>query len=334
MNKKKLLIQAIVVAVMVIFAWPIQAQGNVNVSLTAAQEQLTLGDPVDLTLQVTHPEGYQVIIPKLEQTWGPFEVKGQSQTSTTTNGDGTATTQQTIAVTLFELGTFETPALPFTVTDDANNVIDEIAPPKSLTVVPTLPEEQTTLNDIRPQATLDLPSLMPMILVGSLLALVVAAAGWMLYRRWRGKPLFGHVDNRPPHRRALDELDRIDGLALPQQARFKEHYTLTTDCLRSYLEAQFNLNVFEHTTSELKAVLQQSPLAAEHTRAFVEFFRESDFVKFTEFMPDVTEAQQITGQARTLVTMTKPVATTQSKSDNFEQSFGSGNSQNHVEAAI
>ena len=122
------------------------------------------------------------------------------------------------------------------------------------------------------------------------------------------------------------------GTTLPQQARFKEHYTLTTDCLRRYLEEQFNLNVFEHTTSELKAVLQQSPLAAEHTRAFVDFFTDSDFVKFTEFMPDVTEAQQITEQARTLVTMTKPVAETQSKSDSFEQSFGSGKPQNHMEA--
>jgi len=333
MSKKKLLVQAIIIVVLAIIAWPIQAQGNINVSLTAAQEQLTVGDPVNLTLQVTHPEGYQVIIPQLDQTWGPFEVKAQSQASTTSNGDGTATTQQTITVTMFELGTFETPALPFTVTDDTNQVIDQIAPPTSLTVVPTLPEDQTTLNDIRPQATLDLPSMLPMILAGTLLALVAAGGGWILYRRWRGKPLFGRVDNRPPYQRALDELDRIDGLALPQQAEFKQHYTLTTDCLRRYLEEQFKLDVFEHTTSEMKAVLQQSPLAAEHSRVFIDFFIDSDFVKFTEFSPDVAEAQEITNQARTLITITKPAEETANKSDNFGQAFRNEKPQKQVEAS-
>ena len=74
---------------------------NVHVTLTADRDELNVGDPVQLTLEVIHPADFQVIIPKLGQTWGNFEVRGQSPATTTPNEDGTATTRATIEVTLF-----------------------------------------------------------------------------------------------------------------------------------------------------------------------------------------------------------------------------------------
>lgn len=286
-------------------AW---ADDGVQATLTADRDELTVGDPVQLLLEVNHPAGYQVIIPRLEPAWGAFEVRGQSQATTLANDDGTETTQQVIEVTLFNLGNFQTPELPLTISNGVGQVTEEVVPTTLLRVIPTLAEDDSELRDIKPQAVLIVPPVWPWV-VGALLAMVaVAVVGWWAYRRRLGKP-FGptpSVDNRPPWQVAYDELVRIEGLGLLEKGRAKEYYTLITDCLRTYLEGQFHLRVFDRTTTELKPVLYQSDLDPEHARQFLDLFMEGDLVKFAKFVPDAETAGRVTAEARLLVTVTRP----------------------------
>jgi hypothetical protein len=291
----------------VLLVAPVQAADGVDVSLTADRNELTVGEPVQLTLEVTHPAGYQVVIPKLDPMWGDLEVRHQSPTTTLANDDGTETTRQTIGVTLFNLGDFYTGELFLTISDGAGQVFEEVVPPVPLTVVPTLAEDDNDLRDIKPQAGMLTPATWPWIAGGVLLALGLAVAGWWAYRRWRGEPFLPPiVDNRPAWGVAYDELARIEGLGLLEQGRFKRHYTLVTDCLRTYLERQFGLRVFDRTTSELKTVMRQSNIAPETARRFLGLFAESDLVKFAKFRPDLNVARDLTGRARGLVDDTRP----------------------------
>jgi hypothetical protein len=307
MNKGRLTVLISILALMVTVVIPVRADEGVQATLTPDRGELTVGDPIQLTLEVNHPTGYQVIIPQLDQIWGELEVRGQSQATTAANDDGTETTRQTIEVTLFDVGEFQTPSLPLTISDGAGQVTQELMAPISLTVVPTLAEEDNELRDIKPQASLAVPPVWPWIVGGLLVAVIVGLAGWSAYRRWRGEPLFAPVvDNRPPWQVAYDELTRIEGLGLLEQGRFKQYYTLVTDCLRAYLERQFDLRVFDRTTSELKATLRRSDLAPDHTRQLLDLFMESDLVKFAKFTPDVNVARQLVDGARQFVDLTKP----------------------------
>lgn len=333
MNRRRLLFGSLMMALVlvVVMALPVSGAEGIQVSLTASQSELTVGDPVELTLQVNHPAGYQVIIPKLEGNWGPFEVREQSGATTVANDDGTETTVQTITVTLFDLGAFETPALPLTISDGKGSVMEEMIPPVSLTVVPTLAEDDTTLKDIRPQVEMKVPSALPWLAGGLLLAAVLAGGSWWLYRRWRGESLFGAVvDNRPPYQVAYDELDRIDGLRLPEKGRFKEHYTLATDCLRTYIEQQFHVHAFDRTTTELKRSLGQSSMVLDHVRRFIDLFTESDLVKFAKLTPDLQNARELTDRVRTLVDLTRPEPEPEG-TETSQGSFGVGSSQKPVE---
>ena len=47
---------------------------DIRVSFTADRATLTVGDLVTLTLEVTHPTGHVVTVPRLRPEWGPFEV--------------------------------------------------------------------------------------------------------------------------------------------------------------------------------------------------------------------------------------------------------------------
>ncbi len=307
-NKRRFFIQVlIVVSVLAMVVTPVGAAGGITATLTSNQTELAVGDPVDLTLTVNHPADMQVIIPQLEKTWGPFEVWGQSQATTVDNRDGTATTQQTITVTLFDLGTFETPALPLTISDGSGQVTEESVTPISLTVKSILAEGDTQLKDIRPQASMNVPFPWPMVAVGVVVLAVVIAGAWWLVHRLRKNGILGRtVDNRPPFQVAFDELDRIDDLGLPEKGQFKAHYTLVTDVLRQYLEKQFGVHAFDRTTSELKQSLQTSTISPDNVRHFVDFFIDSDLVKFAKLVPDLDEARHITTDARTLVKLTRP----------------------------
>jgi hypothetical protein len=178
-----------------------------------------------------------------------------------------------------------------------------------------------------------LPSMLPSLITGLVLATVLAGSGWWLYRRWRTRNGLGPVvDNRSPYQVAFDELDRIDGMKLPEQGRFKAHYTLVTDCLRTYLERQFGLHAFDRTTTELKVVLQQSTIAPDQTRRFVDLFSESDLVKFAKLKPEIEEAYQLIDDARLLVTLTKP-RPEPTNLEGFDESFGTNQPQKHAEVS-
>jgi len=334
MNKRQLLLVSLVMAlVLAVVATPAWAAEGIQVTLTASQSELTVGDPVQLTLEVNHPAGYQVIVPHLEGNWGPFEVQGQSPITTVANDDGTETTYQTITVTLFDLGTFETPGLPLTISDGSGVIVEEMTPAVALTVIPTLAEDDTTLKDIRPQIGMKVASPLPWLVGGLLVAVVLAGGGWLLYRRWRDGSFFTPIiDNRLPYQVAFDELDRIHAMGLPEKGQFKEHYTLVTDCLRTYLEKQFQVHAFDRTTTELKASLRGSTMATDHVRRFIDLFMESDLVKFAKLTPEVEAAQQLTDQARTLVDLTKPASELE-ETEMSQGSLGVGGSQRPMEVA-
>ena len=284
-----------------------QAPG-VDVSLTAETPELTVGDPVTLNLRAIHPPGYQVTFPQLPGTWGDFELRAQSPAQTVLNLDGTQTTSQSLEVTLFATGDFTTPDVEITVRDSAGQVYEETVPGASLTVASVLQEGDDELRDIKPQASVGVPSTWPWVAGAVAIAAIVGAAFYLLMRRRADQGLGGltPVDTRAPHQIALEELYRIEALDLPSQRRFKEHYTLVADCIRDYLERAFDTPALDRTTGEVRSGLKSSDMAPDHADITVRLLEDSDLVKFTKLAPDTEEATSSTVRARDLVMMTVP----------------------------
>ena len=87
MNRKPLILLLFILLMMMLMVLPARADEGVQATLTPDRDELTVGDPLQLTLEVNHPAGYQVIIPQLDQMWGDFEVWSQSQAATTALDD-------------------------------------------------------------------------------------------------------------------------------------------------------------------------------------------------------------------------------------------------------
>lgn len=274
----------------------------ISAALSAAPTEATVGDPLTISLSVSHPAGYRLVPPELPAAWGPYTVVGQTAPKTAPNPDGSETSTLQIDARLFATGAFATPPLELTLTDGQGGLVSAVAPPTAVTITSVLTEEDTELRDIKPQAALPYVNWLLVALGGLGLA---AAAGVFLYSRRRPAPVPA-LDPRTPTQIALDELATIERLALPQQGRFKEHYTLVSDTVRGYIGARYRFPVLERTTSEIRAELRQADVPAEVAGPLLELLAESDLVKFTTLTPDPAAAEAIIGQARGIVEAAQP----------------------------
>jgi hypothetical protein len=288
-------------------------QEEISARLNPDRGELTVGDVAHLTLQVEHPAGYQVEIPPLDPAWGPFEVRGQTNPATAQRENGRAFTTQVIDVTLWQPGVFSTPPLTITLTDATGRRVAVTAESATLTVNSVLLPGDTTLRDLKPQATLPVPFLervsatlassWPWLVAG----LVALAASFYLWGRKPATPA-PVVDTRPIYQVALDELDRVEALDLPAQGSFKAHYTQVADILRRYLQGTFGLPAMDQTTAEIRHALRPLPVPPEQKAALLNLLSEADLVKFARMVPDVPIARQITAVARQFVLTTRPAA--------------------------
>lgn len=282
---------------------------------------LTVGDPLPLTLRVTHPAGYRVVPPQFDGAWGDLTVQAVSAGTTAVNDDGGATTTLTLDARLFAPGDFQTPPLDVSVTDGAGNLFTVTAAPIPLTIQSVLVEGDTELRDIKPQAVLPYTNVTPWLVGGVVLALSAVSA-WLFWRRYRARLALVPLDTRLPHEVALDELGHIEQMGLPQQGRFKEHYTLTADTLRRYLERAYHIPVIERTTGEIRAALQTTTMPTDVAQQVVAFLDASDLIKFSQATPSVAGAQQLLAQARRIVSATQPSAADDSAAEPHPSASG------------
>ena len=298
---------------------------RVNISLELAPAKVSFGDEVTFTLDVTYPDDYGVVVQKLPRDWGQFEVRDQSQAQTVLNDDGTKTTSQTIRTVVFGRGTVQTPDLPISVRGPDGTVEQASPLPVELIVGSVLEHED--LEDIRQQADISTPiwddpvartSTLLIVLAGLLAGAVLAA--YLIRRRLQGSPV-PILDTRTPWEIAINELDRIERLDLPEDGLFKEHYTLVADTMRVYVQAMYLRDVspvdaIDMTTDEIWAALRRSSLNYDDARLVLDLLREADFVKFAKYTPAVSQAYEASGQARYIVEVTRPAFQPEEASQN------------------
>ena len=144
-----------------------------------------------------------------------------------------------------------------------------------------------------------------------LVAFLLFLAGRELQQRWRqrhtaGPEVIEPVDDRFPEEIAYEELERVAALDLPAQSEFKRHYTLVTDCVRTYLEGIYRIPAMDRTTGELMFALRKARLGGEMIPSLRTLLEEADLVKFAKLAPSVERARAAITQARHLIDITKP----------------------------
>jgi len=285
-----------------------QALEGIDVSLSLEGSGFTVGDIIPITLKVSHPAGYRVIPLQLEDGWGELEIRDISPPQVTAASDCSEMTTQTIGVTIWSPGEYSTPELLIKVSDTSGEVHEISAMPLSMQVNSVLIDGDSQLRDIKPQAELPIPPVWPWVVGGLVAAALVLASGIWFVRRRRTKQATAEAarDSRLPHEVALDELNRIENLNLPEKGHYKEYYTLASDVLRQYLEKSFHIPTLDRTTGEISRSLKFAPFARVDKNNLINLLRDADLVKFAKIRPEMTLARSYIPRMRHTVVTTMP----------------------------
>ena len=286
---------------------------GVRVSFTADRSEFTVGDLVTLSLVVAHPADLVVVVPRVGREWGPLEVEAQTSVQMVSDNDGVRTVAKQFRVTSFAPGAVETPTLPVYIRAPDGSVAQVHPNPVRVTVNSVLSGPDEQLKDLRSPAELSTPFWeQPVVLALAALVVLVAAAGYHLYRRSHRLDATAQtvVDTRSPWEVAIQELDRIERLDLPASGDFRGHYTLVSGVIRVYLGATYlrdagRIEATEMSTEEIGAAISQSSLDYGNARLFIELLREADLVKFANYAPPVSRAYEASSQVRNLVEATR-----------------------------
>lgn len=302
MNMKRF---AILFSILMLIALPViaLADSGVNATVRVGRENITVGDVIPLQVTVTHPQGWRVVFPKLENKWGDLEVRAQNAPVITRNADGTETTTQVIEATNFRPGSVTTPEMSLTIADAQGQVQTVLTEPVSLKVKSVLTQDDQDLRDIKPQAELWQLSNSPLPFAGSL-AVAFLVVGTLGVMTWKHRPI---PDKRTPRERALDDLKEIGVAHLTDQMDVKLYCVRVSDILRDYLAKGCNIPTFDLTTGELAQEMRTLQIPAEIQSQVVRVLRVCDDVKFANDVSNADAIETLANAARQIVATYPPV---------------------------
>ena len=104
------------------------------------------------------------------------------------------------------------------------------------------------------------------------------------------KPIIRHIKiepKLPPHKQAMNEIERIKVERIWQKGLSKEYYTELTDTLRTYIQERFGFSAMEMTSSEIIEKLME--LEAKDINDLKFLFQTADLVKFAKHSPMMNE---------------------------------------------
>lgn len=171
----------------------------------------------------------------------------------------------------------------------------------------------TQPNPVKPPLSFDYPWVW--IALYAFIALAVLAAGIYYLVRWNKKRKTKIVEMpkvvEPPKSEdvwALDELRKLQEKAYWKKGDFKTHYFRVSEILKTYLERRYGFPALESTAREILYHLESGTTVDLGLRAKLKnLFDSLDLIKFTDRVPNETDAVSVLEECREWVLATKKV---------------------------
>lgn len=291
-------------AVTLAAAAPGASEGARVVTASVEPSAARVGDAVRLTVRVAHAPDETLVAPAAPRAAGPWDIRKA----------------EVVAVSESE-SELRAELAPFEVSDSLALPSLEILlrTPRGLERLPFTPpavkvesvlppdEEEPALAPLK--KPLPVPYEFPWRLAGAILAaLVLLAAAWLLWKRFRrregkAEPAAPPV---PPYEEAVRDLEALRAARLLESGRTAEFYEGLSFILRRYVERRFAVPALERTTDETLALARRHAELHPHADALRRALVESDFVKFAKAEPPVEAGFRLFDDVRAFVERTKP----------------------------
>ncbi len=287
------IITAVFVTLAFVFIRPVAGQ---QIRATAEVDSFTyrIGDWIHARLTVDADWNCRVLFPTDTAFIQGAEIVS-ADPETVVEENGRRIVHMNFVLAAFDTGRVELVfTIPFTMGSDTtrNTVTTD---PLYLTIHGTEVDTTQTFRDIKDVMHVGLTIWDYMLYAG--IALVLAAVGWWLYRRWKrrraARPEPVQVEPEAPvvpaHIIALERLGRLESEHLWQAGRHKQFQSELTDIIREYIERKLAIPALEETTGEIVEALTRHGLTPELVQTLRTALVTADRTKFARYTPTQME---------------------------------------------
>lgn len=293
----------------------------VTVQADLRQERAAVGEPIILSVTVTHPPGLIWEPRSVSDALGPFDIEQTSGPLTALpeeraagGGAASATTAWLFTLRAFELGELEIPPLELRWSEEPGGEVRAAATPAlKILVEAGVADPNAAAADIRSGFALPPPSRLVLwaAAVGALLAAALAAWWWRRRpRRAQGaepEPVKPAIPKRPAFDRWLEALEALLAERLLEKGMVKEFHVALAEIVKRYLGEVFAFDAVDRTTEETLMELER--LARPTLRSETLFFLEAcDRVKFAGHAPGPEECAESIARARRILDLGRPAS--------------------------
>ena len=244
-------------------ALPPQEAGPVRIDVAVDKRDVTIGDPIVVTVRLTHPEDVRVGAFDPERSLGDLALLDRRAPEPEKLPDGRIRETRILRVARYETGPATIPSFEAVFTGPDGKEARVATPSAAVTVSSVLAEGDTGPADIKKPAEMPERVLWPFAVAAAALALALGLWMWSRFRARRAQvaaPPEPAAPPRPPHEIAYGEMQRLLASGLLEKGRIKEFYIELAEIMKRYLEARFGVDTFERTTSEILEALRLARL--------------------------------------------------------------------------
>lgn len=271
-----------------------QLCAQVTVDIKIDSLQLLIGQQTGITLDVSSDSKQKVQFPQFragDEIIPNVEVVEVLPTDTQFINEGSRMElRQRYIVTAWDSSFYYLP--PFEVLVDGKKHIS-----KSLALrVYTVDVDTTHVDQLYPPAGVMEPPFSwqdwkAVVYCSFLVVLLLVFAFILTDRIRKGKPIVRIIRRKkklPPHKVAIDEIERIKADRKWAEEDSKEYYTLLTDTLRTYIQERYGFSAMEMTSAEIIERLT-SENDENSLKELREIFTTADLVKFAKWSTLINE---------------------------------------------
>jgi hypothetical protein len=302
-------------------------RGPVKLTVTAARNEISIAERLDLRIEVHAEPGIEVQMPDFGESLAEFQIRDFRTEPARTAADGRQVFAQVYDLDIFLSGEYSIPGItaryrktpPPDQDAEAEPEYAELSTePIKIQVKSLLAGEFDPQKFHGPKPVAELPrergwGFIGLVAAGALLGLcALGGVTWYLVRRAL-RP--GALIAIPPDEWALNQLRALAEAQLVEQGRVQEFYYRLSEIARRYLELRFGLMAPERTTEEFLLEMRGSAaLSRAHQNLVGEFLEACDLVKYARHEPATAEIEAVFNAARDLVLQTRPAAQPSSES--------------------
>ena len=259
---------------------------GIEIITAVDRAEMYIGDLITYTITIEHDSTIELLPPPLGANLGAFDVKDYETDITTRLPNGRIKSENRFVLSTFTTGNYLIPPVPmvFEFPDGTRKVIlSESVLIKVLSLLLNT-DDSLDIKPLKSQYEFE-RDYTRYFIWGSLAFLILALAGYLLWRKLQGKGEAEFIDLRPAWEIAFEKLAILEQKRLIGEEKVKEFYLQLTEIIRAYLGRMYARNIIDMTTAEFFSIYAIIGLPADAEQELKEFFDHADLVKFAKYIP-------------------------------------------------